>query len=139
MGRESVSVGGMKVVYVRIVGERATREEQAKHDLPLCPNDHGLCEALHKWMDSVGIQPYRLMSSGGGQYTAMFEERDGWRVVTWCNEWLRGEGRYCECEKPITGAADGGECYFCRKPWKPLDMEQLSAAFAKAKEAKGEG
>lgn len=87
-----VTVEGYEVMWVRITGVKATREEQAKFDLPLCPDDKGLVHKFLVWMNEHDVLPIRSLTSGGGVYSGLFEIHDGEKAVRWLNEQLEEMG-----------------------------------------------
>jgi len=90
--RTKVLVEGYEVMWVRITGVKATREERSKFDLPLCPNDKGLVTRFHHWMNEEDVLPLRSLTSGGGVYSGLFEIQDGEKAVRWLNEQLEEMG-----------------------------------------------
>ena len=77
------------IVWIEIMGEPASEEEQRRAALPICPNDGGLVLRLLEFMQKEDI--YRAVGaghSGGGSYSGGFWEPHAKKIIAW----LRKEG-----------------------------------------------
>lgn len=77
------------IVWIEVMGEPASDEQQARAAFPICPNDGGLVLRLSQFMEKEEIwRAVRPGHAGGGSYSGGFYEPHAKKIIAW----LRKEG-----------------------------------------------